>query len=340
MWQVYGQEHILRQLESSLQRGRQAHAYILVGPPHVGKMTLALNLAQGANCLQGPGAPCGECKQCVRIAARLHADVRIVSVDSSGSDGPARTTIGIKDVKEAMQQVSLKPFEGACSVIIFETADLMSEEAANALLKTLEEPPPQVLILLLTTNEEAILPTIRSRCQPLLLMTLAKNKLEGRLIEEHQVSLEEADKLARLSRGCLGWAINALKGDDDVLERRNQELDRLNEVWQSGLADRFKFANDLSTLFYRDRTAAKETLFLWLRWWRDLLLVKEGGEEYVNNSDRITGLRLQATQVTTPEIVLFIKSLLATLQALDQNASARLALEVLMLDLPASPVPA
>ena len=340
MWQVYGQDHILRQLEGSLQQGRPAHAYMLVGPPHVGKMTLALNLAQGANCLQGPGVPCGDCNQCVRIAQGLHADVRIVSVGSSGSDGPTRTAIGIGDVKEVMRQVNLKPFEGACSVIIFETADSMSEEAANALLKTLEEPPPQVMILLLTTNEEAVLPTIRSRCQPLLLMTLAKDKLEGRLVEEHQASLEDADKLARLSRGCLGWAINALNGEDRALERRDEELDHLNEICQSDLAERFKFANDLATLFYKDRTAAKESLFLWLRWWRDLLLIKEGGEEYVNNADRLTELRLQATQLMTSQIVLFIKSLLATLQALDQNASARLALEVLMLDLPASAVPA
>ena len=340
MWQIYGQDHILRQLESSLRQGRPAHAYMLVGPPHVGKMTLALNLAQGVNCLLGPGVPCGECSQCVRIAQGLHSDVRIVSVSSSGSDGPTRTTIGIDDVKEVTRQVNLKPFEGACSVIIFETADSMSEEAANALLKTLEEPPPQVLILLLTTNEEAILPTIRSRCQPLLLMTLAKDKLVSRLVEEHQVSLEEADKLARLSRGCLGWAINALNDADKVLERRGEELDGLNEVCQSGLAERFKFANDLATIFYKDRTTAKESLFLWLRWWRDLLLIKEGGEEYVNNLDRLTGLRIQATQLTTSQIVFFIKSLLATLQALDQNASARLALEVLMLDLPAAAVPA
>ena len=75
MWQVYGQDHILKQLEPSLKQERLAHAYLLVGPPHVGKMTLALNLAQSVNCLQGVGVPCGECSQCVHIAQGRHSDV-------------------------------------------------------------------------------------------------------------------------------------------------------------------------------------------------------------------------------------------------------------------------
>ena len=340
MWQVYGQDHILRQLDGSLKQGRPAHAYMLVGPRHVGKMTLALNLAQAVNCSQDPAAPCRECNQCLRIAQGLHADVRILSVGRTDSEGPTRTAIGIDDVKEVLREVNLKPFEGACRVIIFETADLMSEEAANALLKTLEEPPEQALILLLTANEEAVLPTIRSRCQRLLLLTLAKEKLEEYLVEEHQASAEDADRLARLSRGCPGWAISALHDTDSMLQRRDEELDRLNEICGSGLAERFSFANDLANRFYKDRNMAKESLFLWLRWWRDLLLIKEGGEEYVINADRLTELRLEATRLTTSQIFHFIKRLLDTLEALDRNASARLTLEVLMLDLPASAVPA
>ena len=264
----------------------------------------------------------------------------MVAVGRNDAETSTRTLVGIDDVKEVTRQVNLKPFEGACTVIIFETADSMSEEAANALLKTLEEPPPQVLILLLTANEEAILPTIRSRCQRLLLLPSAKEEIEQQLVELLEASPEEADKLARLSRGCFGWAVNALNGQDGLLEHREEELDRINETCRSGLETRFGFANELATLFYKDRNEAKEALFVWLRWWRDLLLVKEGSEEYVLNIDRIDALRLQATQLTTPQIVQFIKRMVETLEALDRNASARLALEVLMLDLPAAAVPA
>ena len=317
-----------------MKQGRQAHAYLLAGPPHVGKMTLALDLAQSVNCLQGPGAPCGQCVQCTRIALGQHADVRILALAQGDSGGPSRTVIGIADVKEILRQVHLNPFEGTSSVIIIDSAELMSEEAANALLKTLEEPPPQVLILLLTADEESMLPTIRSRCRRLVLLPLAKDEMVDKLVAEHQASPQEAEMLSRLSRGCLGWAINALEDEGGTREQREEELARLMETCRSGLETRFSYAGELASLFYRDRDAVKQSLYLWLRWWRDLLLIKEGGEEYIHNTDRQTELRLQATQLTTAEIVGFIKILVETLEALDRNASARLALEVLMLGLP------
>ena len=338
MWQIYGQDHLLAQLEASLKQGRIAHAYLLVGPPHVGKMTLAINLAQAVNCSEGPGPPCGCCTQCIRITQGLHADLRVISVNMGDNESSNRTVIGIDDIRDVLRQVYLNPYEGAFSVVIIDTAELMSEEAANALLKTLEEPPPQVLILLLTANEEALLPTIRSRCRRLQLLPLRKSHMVERLVSEHQAQPEDAEKLARLSRGCFGWALNALGEESGLLKRREEELDRLIQACQSGLDLRFAFANDLATLYYQDRDAAKESLYQWLRWWRDLLLIKEGGEEYIHNTDRNEQLRLQATQLTTHQIVAFIKRILDTLEALDSNASARLALEVLMLDLPLAEV--
>lgn len=340
MWQVYGQDHILLQLEGALKQGRHAHAYLLSGPPHVGKMTLALNLAQGVNCLRGPGEPCSECAQCTRISMGQHADVQVVGLAQRDSGSPARTVIGIADVKEVLGRVHLKPFEGANSVIIFDASELMSEEAANALLKTLEEPPPQVLILLLTADEDSILPTIRSRCRRLSLRPLPKDQLTDVLVTKYQATPEDADLMARLSRGCLGWAISVLQQGDGDLQERADHLETLKETCQSGLDTRFNYATELAGLFYKDRELARQWLYLWLRWWRDLLLIKEGGEAYIHNTDRETELRLQAAQLGTPEIVGFIRKLSETVEALDSNASARLALEVLMLDLPAVPAPA
>ena len=155
-----------------------------------------------------------------------------------------------------------------------------------------------------------------------------------KLVNEHQAQPEDAEMLARLARGCYGWAVNALAEESGLLQQREEELDRLNQACQSGLDSRFALANEMATLYYQDRGAAKESLYQWLRWWRDLLLIKEGGEEYIHNIDRNEQLRLQATQLTTLQIVGFIKRVLDTLEALDRNASARLALEVLMLDLP------
>ena len=333
MWSVYGQRHILRQLEPSLKQGRLAHAYLLTGPPHVGKMTLAVNLAQGVNCLPGPGIPCGECSQCGRIAAGNHADVRVVRVARREEGGPARTVIGIDDVKDLLRQASLKPYEGRCTVMVVEGAELMSDEAANALLKTLEEPPPQVLILLLTANADALLATIKSRCRTLELLPVAREEMARRLQEDYSVEAERAERLATLSRGCIGWAINALE-DPQVWEQREADLEQIWEVCQSGLPERFNYANELATRFSRDRSAGRELLFLWLQWWRDLAMVKEGVEDCVRDRERLPQLRQQAAGLSTVEVVAFLRALERCLEALDSNANPRLALEVLMLGLP------
>ncbi len=333
MWTIFGQDHLLKRLEPSLRQRRQSHAYLLSGPPHVGKMTLAINLSQAVNCLEGPGVPCGSCTQCTRIAQGLHADIRTLAPGQGEDARSARTMIGISDIKEALHRVSLNPYEGSTSVVIFDGAEFMSDDAANALLKTLEEPPPQVMFLLLTANEGALLPTIRSRCQTLSLLTLSKDQMVDRLVTGHQATPEQAEQLFRLSRGCLGWAVSALE-DTQVLEQRQADLEKLQETLNAGLETRFTYANEVASLFGSDREAAKELLALWLRWWRDLLLIKEGAEEFLHNLDHAESLRSQASGLSTPEIVQFINRLMQTLSSLDSNVSPRLAMEVLMLNLP------
>ena len=392
MWQIYGQDHIIRQLDAGLKTGRLAHAYLLVGPPHVGKMALALNLAQAVNCLgsrSGTGieasgiaaseiavvemggpemdgglfggapdglpavaansapdslsadvpagvpvdAPCGDCIQCRRIAEGLHADLKVIGVGIGEEEGPARRDIRIDQIREIESFLNLTAYEGSYKVVILDGAELLNTAAANALLKTLEEPPVNVLLLLLTSNEDALLSTIKSRCRFLYLKPVAKSELADKLVAGYAAAPEMAEQLARLSRGCLGQAVNALQ-DGQILEQREADLERLEEVCEGGLDARFNYAAELAARFNRDRDATRELLYLWLRWWRDLLLIKEGAEQYVHNADRIIPLRLQATRLTTAQVVAFIKRLNLTLEALDRNANARLALEVLMLNLP------
>ncbi|MCH8892909.1 MAG: DNA polymerase III subunit delta' [Chloroflexi bacterium] len=333
MWTIFGQDHLLKRLEPTLQQRRQSHAYLLSGPPHVGKMAMAINLSQAVNCLEGPGAPCGTCTQCTRIAAGLHADISIL-IPGQGEEGRSpKTVIGIDAIKELIHRVSLNPYEGSSSVVIIDGAESMSDDAANALLKTLEEPPPQVMFLLLTANEGAVLPTIRSRCQSMVLVPLSRDAMVQRLVSGHQTTPEQAEHLFRLSRGCLGWAIGALD-DAQVLEQRQADLEKMQETLDAGLETRFTYANEIATLFGSDRDAAKDLLALWLRWWRDLLLIKEGAEEFLHNADYSDSLRNQASGLSTAEIVQFINRLMQTLSNLDSNVNPRLAMEVMMLNLP------
>ncbi len=333
MWTIFGQDHLLKRLEPSLRQRRQSHAYLLCGPPHVGKMALAINLSQAVNCLEGLGVPCGSCTQCTRIAAGHHADISVLAPGQGEEGRSPKTVIGIDAIKAVIHRVSLKPFEGPSSVVIIDSAESMSDEAANALLKTLEEPPPNTMFLLLTADEGELLPTVRSRCQSMNLIPLPKNQMVDRLMENHQATSELADQLFRLSRGCLGWAIGALE-DDQVLEQRQADLEKMQETLDAGLETRFTYANEVATLFGSDRDAAKDLLALWLRWWRDLLLIKEGAEEFLHNSDHAESLKIQASGLSTAEIVQFINRLMQTLSNLDSNVSPRLAMEVLMLNLP------
>jgi len=333
VWKIYGQDHILRQLEPSLRQARLGHAYLLIGPPHVGKMTLALQLAQAVNCEYGPGIPCSACTQCLRIAQGIHAAVRVIGVEQREEGEPTRTVIGIDEIKSALRQVNLKAYEGNCSVIIFDHAESMSEAAANALLKTLEEPPPQVLIMLLAEDEESLLPTLRSRCRLFTLLPVPKVTMVEKLISENHTDPATAERLAILSRGCLGWAVTA-SNEPQILEQLGADLERIQETYHSGLEVRFNYAAELATRFSRDREPVKQLLFLWLRWWRDLLLLKEGAEDYVQNLDCMDQLLNQAAHLTTGQVVDSVKRLPQTLEGLDSNANPRLALEVLMLNLP------
>lgn len=348
MWSTIGQDHLLTQIDFGLCSGRLAHAYLLSGPPHVGKRTLALDLAAAVNCAvlngqqagsmfgqpEGLRGPCGNCEPCRRIRRGVFADLKIVSV---GGDPRVTTRISIDQVREAENFLAVTAVEGSWKVVIFDGAETLSagqSEPANALLKTLEEPPPQVLVLLLTTSEDAILPTIRSRCRTLPLRPMPGEALSAHLVSQRGVEPDRARRLARLARGCPGWAINALE-DPGLLEAYRERLAQISDIARSPLDSRFSYANTLAGGFSGDRESVRQELYLWERWWRDVLLLKEGLSDRVHNDDRPEELQSQADATTTADIVEFLESVRETLTALDANVNPRLALECLMLAVPA-----
>jgi DNA polymerase-3 subunit delta' len=333
VWQVVGQSRTVSLLQRSLEQGAIAHAYLLVGPPHVGKMTLALDLARAVNC-QGDEPPCGECDVCRKIAMGNHADVQVVGLNSAGnSNDKPRTEIGVEQIKEIQHSSSLPPFEGKYKVFIVDGAELMSTESANRLLKTLEEPPAGVIFILLTVNESVLPATVVSRCQRLELHPLATSQVGVALSERCGVEAQKAELLARLSHGCLGWAILAAE-DDSLLEQRSQRLDRLLDITRADYEERFDYAAQLVAWFSQSRSLVQEILDLWLDWWRDLLLVKLNCGDDITNIDRQELLADLAQGYSLAEIRSFIGSIQSAGEQLRQNANPRLVLEVLMLSIP------
>jgi len=331
-WKIVGQDTAVSLLQHGLERGVVSHAYLLVGPAHVGKMTLALDLACALNC-RGDEPPCGQCPDCRKILDNKHADAQVIGVLGEGESDKdrSRVEIGVGQIQQIQRQASLPPFEGRCKVFIIDGAEMMSHGAANRLLKTLEEPVERVVFILLTVNERLLPETIVSRCQRLELPPLALADVEAALGDG--IEPERARLLARLSRGRLGWA-RAAADDAGLMHRRTERMDKLNGVLDAGGEERFTYASQLATQFGKDRGAALDTLGMWLDYWRDMLLVKIGCGDAVTNADMITDLEERAGGYSLAGIRGFIGSIQSALEGLKQNANPRLALEVLMLDIP------
>jgi len=139
MWSVVGQNKAVTFLQKSLEKKSLAHAYLLVGLPHVGKMTLAVNLAMAINC-ESAGRPCGKCASCLRIAAGKHADIQVIELAqiAESGEGEGKTKISVEQVDQILHSVNLAPYEGKYKVFIVDGVEFMSIGAANRLLKTIE----------------------------------------------------------------------------------------------------------------------------------------------------------------------------------------------------------
>ncbi len=334
MWQVVGQPKQVSLLQLSLERGRLAHAYFFTGPPHVGKMTLALNLAQALNC-KADEAPCGVCKSCQKIAEGKHADVQIIGLIpyKNSAQDKLRTEIGIDQIQEMQHSASLPPFEGEYKVFIIDGAELLSIEAANCLLKTLEEPTGKIVFIVLAVNEKLLPATVISRCQRLELLPIAAHEVETVLISRWNIEPAKAKFLSKLCHGCLGQAISAAF-DDSILEQRHNRLNRLIDIIDADYDERFAYATEMATQFGQSRETVQEILKLWIDWWHDLLVIKTDCSDAITNIDQSSTLMEMDRGYSLTQIRAVIDSIQSAGEQLKQNANPRLVLEVLMLSIP------
>ena len=330
MWQVIGQDKAVSLLKRGLESWRLAHAYLITGPEFVGKMTLAKNLAQALNC-EAPEKPCLQCNPCKKIGEMRHADVQVTGLQKG--DETESKLIGIDQIKEMQHAASMPPFEGKHKVFIIRNAELLSLDAANRLLKTLEEPIENVTFILLTVNDKLLPLTVISRCQRIELAPLSI-AAETAALTEKGIEPQRARLLAGLSHGCPEWALAAHK-DDSLLQERDEELDKIFNAVKTDFVERFAYAATLASHFSGDRAYVYGVLDLWRDLWRDLMLQKLGRDDMIINIDRKEALAEMAARYTMVEIKEFIAAVQAAGERLRQNANARLALEVMLLDIPA-----
>jgi DNA polymerase-3 subunit delta' len=323
-WGMLGHEWAVELLLGQIVRGQVRHAYLFCGSHGVGRRTLAIKLAQALNCTgpKEPGDPCGECRECRQIASSSHPDLSITQAEIEGG------AMKVDQVRELRRTLVLKPFQAQYRVAILPRFQEATDEAANALLKTLEEAPPQVVLILTADHPEHLLPTITSRCEVLRLRPLAFHVLEAELTDRG-IASEQARLLAHISGGRPGLALK-LAGEDGWIDRRRERFDEQLKLISANRLEKFSFAEHLS----KDKGVMRQTLLLWISYWRDVLLLASGSQVPISNIDRQGEIESLAETLSMPEVERLLQRLEKTLDGIEANVNSRLAAEVLLLDWP------
>jgi len=198
---VQGHARIADFLRAAVRNQRLAHAWLFAGPDGIGKRSVALALAAWVHCAAGGDDACGVCPACRQIAAGSHPDVQLVGVPAGKKE------IGVDRVRELKRFMQLRPMLGSTKVAIIDDAPLLTLAAQNALLKTLEEPPDHSLLILIASSPDALLPTVRSRCQRLRFAPLPVDVVAGIVATAAGVDAAAARELAVLAEGSPGRAV-------------------------------------------------------------------------------------------------------------------------------------
>jgi DNA polymerase-3 subunit delta' len=313
---IRGQDKAIVYLKDVLRTDRLSHAYLFVGPDGVGKSLTAKELAKAINCQEVKLDSCDRCLICERINNFNHPDVKWIKSDASFG------SIKIEQVRQMRNDINLTPYESHKKIYIIQEAEAMTEEASNALLKTLEEPSLNSLLILTTQAPERLLTTIVSRCQKIFFSSLKVESVKKILLEDYGLEENKANFLAKLSDGKLGRAIKLRSRD--ILEEKNRIIDEIPNLnlLTSGIFD------------IEDQEYVEITLEILVAWFRDILVLKSGLEtSLLINTDREPELKRKAFLYSFEELEGRIEAIIKTRNLIRQNINPKLAFDCLGMEL-------
>jgi DNA polymerase-3 subunit delta' len=330
-WNLLGHEWAVQMLKQHLTHDAVRHAYLFCGPPGLGRRTLALRLTQALNCPQpvAPSEPCGKCRTCKQIERMQYADLAVIQAEKEGG------TLRVEQIRSVRQSLVLKPYQGKYRVALFLRFQEANASAANALLKTLEEAPAHVILVLTTETPEQLLPTIVSRCEVLRLRPLPVEMVETSL-REGGADETTARLLAHMSGGRLGYALRLMQ-DKAILAFRAKRLEDLQSLLRSTRRGRFAYAEKIIERTKKDAEVEerfRDTLLIWLSFWRDVMLRVSGADAPLANVDLLTEIEALAGKLSLAEARRLVEAAEKTIDMLESNINARLLAEVLLLDWP------
>ncbi len=318
---ILGHKKPLGIINAYMERSVFSGSYIFSGPEGIGKKTIAKIIAQKLNCTSGESKPqgnglasfsqshkpCASCSSCLRIENEEHPDLHIIQ------NGQAQ--IKIEDIRDILRQASLRPYEGAMKVFIIDNAHKLNPEAANSLLKILEEPPADALIILITDKPQNIIKTVLSRCKVIKFSPMIREELENALVRNYFLDRISAHFLAYYAEGRLGLALR-LK-DSLVLDEKNKIFD--NFILSCKPFD--------SNWMAQGKEQLRVSLNIFACWFRDLYMLKAGlTDKQIINLDRYDDLLKISNKFSFKQLDDIISTISESMLYLERNINSKLLL--------------
>ena len=315
---IYGHDKQKVILKQALAQNRVGHSYLFSGIEATGKKTLAMEFAKVVNCEKSDeiNDSCGKCPACLKIDRNNHPD--IFAIEAEGQ------FIRINAIREIQELMTFKPMEGKRRVFVIDNADKMNDQAANALLKTLEEPTPANILILVTAKPYTLPSTIISRCRHMRFNPLSIDTVAKFMIERRNMEKKDALLLAGLSGGSIGQALELNK--DDVIAYRTQTLNLLANTKKSEPLSLLAFA----AFFGQDKREIKQGFHIIKTCFRDALVYKETlNDQMLINQDNSSLIASLASRLTGSQILQNIALMEKAGESIEQNVNKSLTLETM-----------
>lgn len=314
--QVAGQEEIKASLIKSINNNQVSHCYIFEGPRGMGKFKLALIFAQSLLCLNFREEPCNICNSCIKANSLNHPDLHIINEDEK--------SIKREDIDDLINSIYKKPYESKRKVYIIKDAHLMTVQAANTFLKTLEEPPRDTVMILLTVNSSLLLPTIVSRCQEVKFRNISKETIISHL-KEFNSDIDAIELAANYSSGNLNKAINIISGNDDILQKREEII----KIFDKIISSDSEIIYELENYFDEQKDNIDTIIEIMIMWIRDVMFVYNNMDTLVINKDYIELLKTHGKNIRmNSDIIEFMQNVSDNIKS---NVSYRLAVDNMLL---------